>query len=177
VTTPAPQSTDRMIWPVLSALRVCVGVELARIGRPVCRFPLVWGADRPPADDCDCRCADGGQGTAWGRWVTAAQTPSPAARADCSGGSWGVQAEFGVYRCYPVLDDDLAAPAEAVVDLATRGLLDDLAALRRAIRCCAYLADHDIGWSFVAAAPLEPRGGCAGAVVQIRFDRTECRCP
>lgn len=181
MTAPAKPRVDPLIWPMLKRFRTTIAAQLLLANRPVCRFPLFWGADRPPADACTCKCADNGQGVGWGRWVMAAPAPDVAPRAAaipsaCSGGLWSVTLEFGVYRCYPALDENGKPPEEFEIDKATEGFHHDAAALRRGIRCNQWLIDKELNWAFVNEVPLTPSGGCAGVALQVRINQSECKC-
>jgi hypothetical protein len=181
MSAPVPPRRDPLIWPMLQRFRTSIAAQLILAERPVCKFPLHWGADRPPADLCDCTCADGGQGVGWGRWVQSGPAPDVGPRTaavptECSAGKWMVTLEFGVYRCYPVLDDAGNPPAELAIDRATQGFHDDAAALRRGVRCNQWLEEKDLTWQFVTQIPLTPAGGCAGVATQFRIHQAECKC-
>lgn len=181
MSAPAKPRVDPLIWPMLQRFRISVAAQLLLANRPVCKFPLYWGADRPPADQCTCKCADGGQGVGWGRWVQSTPAPDVGPRAaavpiECSGGKWAVTLEFGVYRCYPTLSDDGKPPEEIVIDRASQGFHDDAAALRRGVRCNQWLIEKELPWAFVGEFPLTPAGGCAGVALQFRINQAECKC-
>lgn len=174
---------DRLIYPVLARLRTCAATQLGLIRRPVCRFPLYAGDQAMPADDCDCTCDGGGQGTAWLRFVSATssttmvtgarrQIPSP-----CAQGEYAVTVQVGVWRCAPTIDDNGRPPTDDAYDQFTRGMSRDSSALIRTFQCCDALTSRDIEWSIESVRPLGPSGGCAGVAVQARMQLWSCDCP
>ncbi|MCF8610062.1 hypothetical protein L5G28_07785 [Gordonia sp. HY285] len=91
--------------------------------------------------------------------------------------SWDVEMVVGVARCYPT-EENNGAPALAAVDSASRDILDDAEAMRRAVRD-AFEDEEPLvsGWQ-----PVPPRGGVHGSklTVSVRVgmgDYTEPRSP
>lgn len=166
---------DRLSWPLLNALCTCTARQLGIIGRPVCEFPIVFGASPPPADNCSCTCDHGGQGTAWARLVSEDAAPTgPVGACDTP---WNVTIETGVYRCWPTLDQRRQPPTSDDYTKATAGLVDDAAALRRGLSCCTWIAEKDIPWSRAQITPLGPSGGCVGVTLTATIVMTGDCCP
>lgn len=172
----------RVIAPILNALRNCAAAQLALIGRPPCDFVLNYAAHLPPADECDCECADGGQGAAWVRWVQssgvagAQQRPLPS---DCAGGQLAITVEVGVYRCAPTIDPNTRPTAigSSGWDDWGVGMLDDAEALQRAFVCCDWLSRKGLQWRITSVQPQGPAGGCAGVYVRAEITTGMCGCP
>lgn len=179
---------DKLLWPLLRALRSCAATQFGLIGRPVCYFPIVIGATAPPADHCDCTCRPTGspvqgQGQAWIRSVGSRTVPRTASNgrqlpADvCGGLSWSLAVEIGVYRCWPGLDQHRNPPSDEAYDRASLGMTRDQAALRRAVACCTTLSRHSVPWNIDQAGPMTPSGGCVGVYQTATFTRDDCTCP
>lgn len=186
--------TDRLVWPLLTTLRSCAARQLGIVQRPVCNFPIVTGAQPPPADRCDCTCnppSGGdvpGQGEAWIRHVLTRSVPKTATsgrqlpQTGCGGLSWNITVEIGVYRCWPTPTrgvNGLIPPTDADYDAASRGLSLDAAALRRAVTCCPKLnrQGKEIPYGVDQSAPMTPSGGCIGLLQTATFTRDDCSCP
>lgn len=178
---------DKMAWPVLDAWRTSAATQLGLIGRPVVEFGIVAGAAHPPADRCSCTGPGGAQGVGWVRiidqhlseYVSLRDGP-PIDNQPCNHDVWIVDAEVGVYRCWPGLTGSgtkAQLPSADTVTTAARGIVDDLAALRRSLLCNEYLRQEDIGWYNARATTLGPTGNCIGAVISASFSLMEPGCP
>ncbi len=170
---------DRLILPTMDALRGCAARQFGACGRPVCRFSRYYADHAAVAVDCDCECTQVGQhasGSAWVRWVQA-QGSGVSKPAPCAGGSFTAVIELGVHRCAPVMDDARQPIADETWERFTAGMMDDVAALRRAPMCCAFLGDNDLKWQLQQVQPSGPTGGCASAVATISVEFVDCGCP
>lgn len=181
MTAPTP-NRDFLVAPMLDALRTCTARQLGHVDRPVCRFPLFFGATPFAAAECDCTCDGGGQGSAWIRLASLTPVATSSSRNQlvvepCSHGNYQVAVEIGVWRKAVLLDDDGGTAPDSVYDAHTRGLLDDTAALRRALQCCDWLQRRELPWSIDSISPIGPEGGCVGVALTARITNQSCACP
>lgn len=185
---PAPEPVPpngRVISPSLTALRQCMVLQLLEINRPVCFLPIYWGDSPISSQRCQCECPDGGQGEGWIRLVRVDQVALPGATGrnrsgylpeNCAESALDVVIEMGVWRCAPALD--VEPPADGVYDENTFGMIDDMAALQRAWRCCDWFDKRGIRRQFNQSIPLGPQGGCVGVSVMGRAQLSNCvPCP
>jgi len=190
--TPTP---NRLLFPVLNALRECLRSQLVNVGNPVCHLPVIWGEAPLPAQRCDCDCGSGRNGEGWVRVTRVEQTPRLPGRGSgrrntggsrywpdvCSGGVrvWDTQIEMGVWRCAPTLDDVTGAPpSDEEHDAHTQLTLNDLAALARTWACCTWLQDREYPHQVETITPSGPSGGCSGVIAAGRVEIEECYpCP
>lgn len=178
---------DKLAWPLLEGLRTSAATQLGLVGRPVVEFPIVAGATHPPADRCTCTGPDGAQGVGWVRmidqhlseYVSLREGP-PIDNQTCNHDVWIIDAEVGVYRCWPSptgSGSKVQLPSADAVTAAAQGIVDDVAALRRTMLCSEYLTTNDIGWYNTRITTLGPSGGCIGVVVSASFTVLESGCP
>ncbi|QWY84712.1 hypothetical protein SEA_YUNGMONEY_26 [Gordonia phage YungMoney] len=74
---------------------------------------------------------------------------------------------MGVYRCFPV-DPKLGAPPSALLDSASRDILDDFEAMRRAaLRAWADEDDWDLEPVLGGWRPVTPQGGGHGSTMDV----------
>lgn len=190
MTAPVPEllpPNGRVITPSLTALRQCAVLQLLEIGRPVCFFPIYWGDSPIAPQRCTCECDNGGQGEGWIRLVrvdnvtTAAPPGRSSSRTNylpekCAETALDTVIEMGVWRC--AANIEATQPADGVFDDHTSGMVDDMAALQRAWRCCEWFADRNIKRQFTQSIPLGPAGGCVGVSVTGRALLSNCvPCP
>lgn len=166
---------DTTALPLARALLNCLCAELGEaVGGPVCTCCLAPGPE--PMECCDCA---EGEGNAWVRVVrvfpTAARFPIPAADPNrCVTGLYAVELELGVYRCVSVIDDDGVPPSCEQRTADTEKVLDDAAAMRRAVVCCFVARGRQaiVGeWR-----GRGPDGGCAGGAMTVLVEAGDC-CP
>lgn len=166
--TDVPYKEDRFIWPVLQDLANCLCLELAASDLPeLCFCGLQAGST---ATD---EMGDGSMGQAWVRVVRiypsasfpapVSNTASAASARSCDVGL-AAEVEVGVMRCAPPPSDDgTVPPTEDEWWEATRLQMADMAAMHRAIRCCASKSDHvELG----TYTPSGPAGGVVGGTWQ-----------
>ncbi|MEV6399983.1 hypothetical protein AB0M39_35215 [Streptomyces sp. NPDC051907] len=167
---PAPEAADPQLGPLLQSFVACVAAELAAAGRPPCAACLVWGNSYPPADFCDCDCANG-HGQAWVRLVRLdpAATGNRIAMKKCQPVRVRAWVEAGVYRCVPTVGPDgSSAPTCEQRSAAAWGFLADARALRTAFACCEALGDRPK--ELMSEDPIGSLGGCAGVALQFTVD-------
>ena len=163
---------DKMILPALHALKLCAVAQMVAAERPVCSAFLYFSDHYPPAIGCDCTCDHGGQGTLWVRLVQGSGVATDRALPlDCAGGRFEFTVEVGVWRCAPV-SENATAPVDPGATWPD-GMMHDLAALRRAVLCCDWLAERDVVPFITTMQPVGPSGGCVAAVVRAELHGTE----
>ncbi|MGW4123637.1 hypothetical protein [Nocardia sp. NPDC004711] len=120
--------------------------------------------------------SDDGEGMAWTRVVSITPVlhfPTPVAHPVPAGNVAQLAAviELGVDRCYWTTEDN-SMPEIAILDSMARDVLDDAAAMLRAVQCCGLGADTVLGpW-----VPRGPQGGIHGGTmtVTVRVDTCDC---
>lgn len=163
---------DKWLVPTLRALLECACNELADTpGGPVGRRSLLH-SNVPVTDGCDCGCDASNAGLACdcpdgARGRVYVRVPRGQARADlladanvCLPDGWNMTAYIGVSRCVPNCRAEGATDGEED-HMAFLGL-NDLLALRRAVRCCGTKVPAQVGvqaWDWTA---LGPEGCCYG---------------
>lgn len=174
--------SDPVVMPLARELLDCYEVEIAKVLEPPTYVGLRPGTvvDHLMSTNHDECC----QGLAWvrpaGFFPTSGTFPTqdavpigdpPGARA------WSVTLELGSVRCAPTPDEH-TIPTVAEWDAVVQAVMDDAAAMRRAI-CC-----------FIAAAPgrkkrvlpglwqpVSVQGGCVGGVLPVTVQGPACDCP
>ncbi|MBP2703524.1 hypothetical protein JOL79_06890 [Microbispora sp. RL4-1S] len=171
---------DVTALPLAEALLACLCAELDdTVAGPVCVCCLAPGPE--PADCCTC---PGGEGRAWVRvtriFPTSARFPLPAVDPGrcATDGSYAVELELGVYRCVATIDDDGTPPSCDQRTADAVKLLDDAAAMRRAVSCCFPRTELGRGRAVVVGEwrPIAPEGGCAGGALLVTVESGDC-CP
>lgn len=167
---------DTMIAPVMATLLECYTTEIERVPDP----PELKGL-RPgqqielllsTLDDECCR------GLAWVRlanFYPSRNFPNPDVDyTSCSPTQWAIVLELGAARCAPTPSAEaMASPQEW--DEVTIAVLDDAAAIRRAL-CCFTALDVDRMYKFDLWQPLATEGGCTGGTMQITVAALACDC-
>lgn len=157
---------DTGIYPLMVRLSACLEKEIADSGLPALGFNgLVVGAD--PSLDCgqDEEC-----GTAWVRLVTSypsADFPTPDASDRNCNSPIAYDIELGLIRCASPFSDERGN--QVTVDQAlgqARLHLADMAAMRRAIKCCLTQTPgfEDVEAIVGTFTPTPNQGGCVGGV-------------
>lgn len=173
---------DPLVMPTARELLECFAQELEKVTSPPKYVQLRAGSVvdyllSTSADEC---C----EGLAWVRPAAffpssnqatfPTQDAAPPARGDITG--WAVTLEMGVVRCMPTPDQHSIVSPEQW-DAVTQAVMDDAAAMRRAI-CC--WIDAKPGRSKIVLpgtwSPLDIEGGCVGGVLPVTFRRPACDC-
>lgn len=158
---------DTIAMPLLEQLLDCLCQQLAlTTAGPVCACCITTG---PPVIDC-CACAGAGtEGQAWVRVVRIYPSAPrfPAQQVDvqrCPVTGLAVEIELGAARCSRTITED-GSPADCDAQLADAEIvLDDAAAMRRALGCC-FAGDKILvinQWQSYG-----PEGGCVGGFMAV----------
>lgn len=91
--------------------------------------------------------------------------------------AWAVTLEMGAVRCAPT-PDETSIPTVAEWDAVVQAMMDDGAAMRRAI--CCYIALDPVRRSRQVIPgvwqPLDVEGGCVGGVLTVTIQGPACDC-
>ncbi|MER6828897.1 hypothetical protein ABT352_23150 [Streptosporangium sp. NPDC000563] len=176
-------NVDQVAFGLAEELLGCFCEALAAsVGGAACRCSILPGA-QVAADLC-CDCGDG-NGQAWVRvaemWPTTAAWPQRVAQVErCPLNLWAVELEVGAYRCAAKVDNRGRFPSADRMTRDAEVILDDAAAMRRAVTCC--FRDSEEGRRSArkllvgAWRPLGPDGGCVGGQMSVTVSAYDC-CP
>jgi hypothetical protein len=171
--------SDPLVMPLARELLACYDFELMKVDNPPVYVQLRAGnvvAHLLSTGQDEC-C----EGLAWVRPATfipssgafPVQDPQP-----LKGGvrAWAVTLELGAIRCAPVGDEN-NLPTAADWDAVTQDVMDDAAAMRRAL-CCFIDADPRRNGRVLAGAwqPIDIQGGCVGGIMPITIQGPACDC-
>jgi hypothetical protein len=178
---------DPVVMPLARQLLACLDVEIQKVLNPPAHVQLRIGTVVDhlislAGDEC---C----EGLAWVRpagfypmgAVFPDQLPSPLKGNTTGANAWVVQLEMGAIRCFPTPEpDDLITGAQW--DAVTQAVMDDAAAMRRAL-CCIIAelneARPGLGSLRVLAGiwqPISNEGGCTGGILPITIQGPACDC-
>jgi hypothetical protein len=170
---------DLMVMPLAQELLVCLDQEIAKVLSPPTYVQLRTGdvvAHLMSMSQDEC-C----EGLAWVRPVTffpssvafPSQDEAPIPRGTAS---WGVTLEMGVIRCAPSTSVESLPTAEEW-EAVTQAVLDDGAAMRRAI-CCFIEGEPGRAKIVIPGAwqPLAIEGGCVGGILPVTIRAKACDC-
>ena len=90
---------------------------------------------------------------------------------------WAIDLEMGVARCSPT-PDPTSIPSNAEWEAVVRNVMDDAAAMRRAI-CCFIALDPVNRKKMVLPRdwqPIDTQGGCAGGTMLVTVPGPACDC-
>lgn len=167
---------DPMVAPLAVDVLACLTTELAQVADPPQTTMLRPGSGiellmSTTTDEC---CT----GLGWVRVMTvypSAQFPEP------DGGysveepvQWAVVLELGAARCAP-RPGPAVIPSADVWNTVTASVLDDAAAIRRAI-CCWAAANADQMYVAGPWIPLTTEGGCVGGAHTLTIAVPACDC-
>lgn len=186
---PAQVNLDASVFEGAVRLLACLEQQLAgTVGGPVCRACLYPGAT-VPMDACEASsdCSGvGGHGMAAVR-VASSQLIVAQVQQRCSFTSAQVSVvyEMTAYRCAHTVTRNGGVPVLPTCDeLAsdTAIVLDDAAAMRRALKCCFTVPPSAGGCppAITNVSPWTPRGpvsGCMGGQMQFTVTFNDCGCP
>lgn len=174
--------SDPLVMPMAREMLDCLQQEIAKVPNPPTYVQLRPGSvvdfllSSAGADEC---C----EGLAWVRpdvhYPSSGAEPFPAQdEAVPRGGvaAWAVTLELGAVRCAPTPDAS-EIPSGADWDATTQAVMDDAAALRRAI--CCYIEADPKRKNFVlpqAWQPLPVGGGCVGGLIPVIIRGPACDC-
>jgi hypothetical protein len=90
--------------------------------------------------------------------------------------AWAITLELGAIRCAPTPDENRIPTADEW-DFTTQAVMDDAAALRRAI-CCFIDADRSRTGRVLPGIwqPLSVEGGCVGGILPVTIMGPACDC-
>lgn len=170
---------DPMVMPLARELLACFDQELMKV-----EFPPLYVQLRPGnvvdhllsthEDEC---C----QGLAWVRpsaffpssGAFPVQDPAPQPKGVSA---WSITLELGAVRCAPTGDENRIPTAEEW-DETTQAVMDDAAAMRRAI-CCFTEAKTNRVRNVLPGIwqPLSIQGGCVGGILPVTLRGPACDC-
>lgn len=170
---------DPMVMPLARELLECLEQEIAKVSSPPAYVQLRTGAvvDHLLSSNEDECCS----GLAWVRPATffpssdvfPAQDDTPTPKGITG---WGVQLELGAIRCAPVGDEN-SIPTAADWDAVTQAVMDDAAAMRRAV--CCFVEQVERRAKIVVVQPWLPvaiEGGCTGGAMSLTIRAPACDC-
>jgi hypothetical protein len=171
---------DPVVMPLAYELLECLEQELAKVTSPPARIGLRPGTVvdfllSTTEDEC---C----EGLGWVRpalfYPSADRFPLQAEEPQIPYvGSWAITLEMGVARCAPT-PPETSIPSVAEWNAVVQAVMDDAAAMRRAI-CCFIDADPVNRKRNVLPGqwqPLEVEGGCVGGTLQVIVRGPACDC-
>lgn len=170
---------DPMVMPRAREMLECLGQEIAKVLNPPLYVQLRPGnvVDHllSTAEDECC------QGLAWvrpaGFFPSSAVFPTQDASPQPKGVSaWAITLELGAVRCAPTPDQNSIPTAEEW-DTTTQAVMDDAAAMRRAI-CCFIDAVPNRAKNVIPGQwqPLSIQGGCVGGIIPVTLRGPACDC-
>lgn len=171
---------DQVVMPLAEELLACFEQELAKV-----TFPPASVGFRPGAvtdlllSDNQNECCDG---LAWVRIASfyPSGTRFPLQDEDpisTTPTAWGITLEMGVARCSPTPPPTMI-PTNAEWESVVRNVMDDAAAMRRAL-CCFIQLDSTRRKGYVLPGdwqPIETSGGCAGGTMLVTVRGPACDC-
>jgi hypothetical protein len=172
--------SDKVVMPLAREMLACLDQEIAKVENPPMYVGLRSGnvvAHLMSTTEDEC-CS----GLAWVRparfYPTGAGAFPAQDEAPIKGGTraWGVTLELGVVRCAPTPDAD-QIPTTEEWDAVTQAVMDDGAAMRRAV--CCFIDAKDGRSSRVLVGewlPLDIEGGCVGGFMQVTVMGPACDC-
>jgi len=169
--------SDPLVMPIARQALACYDLELMKVENPPAFVQLRPGgivAHLISLNDDEC-C----QGLGWVRPVTffpssgsfPGQDSSPQPKGPSA---WSVTLELGAVRCAPTPEAN-RIPTGDEWDDTTQAVMDDAAAMRRAICCLQdlYGARRVLAGSW---QPLDIQGGCVGGVIPVTILGPACDC-
>lgn len=170
---------DPLVMPLVYELLACLDQEMAKTADPPAYVQMRPGnvvAHLLSTYQDEC-C----QGLAWVR--PASFFPSSGTfpiqdTAPLKGGTraWAVTLEMGAIRCAPTGDED-TLPTGTEWEDAVQAVMDDAAAMRRAI-CCFIDMDPRRSGRVIPGTwqPVDVQGGCVGGILPVTIQGPACDC-
>lgn len=171
--------SDPLVMPLADEMLECLAQELAKVTSPPANVQLRAGnvvAHLMSTSEDEC-C----QGLGWVRPVTFFPSSGVFPTQDAApikGGTraWAVTLELGAVRCAPTPDAD-RIPTGAEWDATVNAVMDDAAAMRRAICCFTDAVPNRSGRVLPGAwQPLDVQGGCVGGIITVTILGPSCDC-
>lgn len=173
--------TDPMVLPLAYELLGCLEQEVDKVTNPPFYRGLRPGqvVDHLMSSNGQDECC---QGLAWVRPVLFVPSSATFPQQDeqpVPGGtrSWAITLEMGVSRCAPT-PNETSIPSSAEWNTVVETIMDDAAAMRRAI-CCFIDLDPVKRKKFTLPLqwqPLDVEGGCVGGTLQVVVRGPACDC-
>lgn len=171
--------SDPVVMPLAIEMLECLDQEIAKVSSPPLHVHLRPGTEiaayiSENRDEC---C----EGLAWvrvaGFFPSSSTFPLQDDVALPKGtSSWAITLEIGAMRCAPTPDANVIPSAEDWLEI-TQQVMDDAAALRRAICCFIAGAPGRAKVSVPGAwQPLSVEGGCVGGLMTITVRGPACDC-
>lgn len=171
---------DPVVMPLAYELLACLEDEIARVANPPKYVGLRPGqvVDHLLSTTSDECC----EGLAWvrpalfvpssGKFPIQDEEPVP-------GGTraWAITFELGAVRCAPT-PSETTIPSVAEWNAVVQAVMDDAAAMRRAI-CCFIAANPVARTKYTLPLewqPLDTEGGCVGGTLQVVVKGPACDC-
>jgi hypothetical protein len=170
---------DPLVMPLAQELLACLDQELAKVASPPAYVQLRPGnvvAHLLSTYEDEC-C----EGLAWVRpsafFPSSATFPVQDAQ-PVKGGTraWAVTLELGAVRCAPVGDEN-AIPTGDQWEATVQAVMDDAAAMRRAI-CCFIDANPRRSGRVLTGVwqPIDVQGACVGGILPVTIQGPACDC-
>lgn len=170
---------DPLVMPLAQELLACLDQEMAKVASPPTYVQLRAGnvvAHLLSTYEDEC-C----QGLAWVRpsafFPSSATFPVQDAQ-PVKGGTraWAVTLELGAVRCAPTGDEN-AIPTAEDWEATVQAVMDDAAAMRRAI-CCFIDARAGRSGRVLPGIwqPIDIQGGCVGGIILLTVQGPACDC-
>lgn len=170
---------DPLVMPLARELLACLDLEISKVDSPPLYVQLRTGdvVDHLISTGEDECCS----GLAWVRpaafypssdtFPGQDEAPNPKGTL-----AWAVQLELGAIRCAPTPGPN-RIPTGAEWDAVTQAVMDDAAAMRRAI-CCFMDAGRNRAKNMLPGlwSPLSVQGGCVGGVMTVTLRGPACDC-
>lgn len=170
--------SDTLVTPIASELVVCLSTQMASLAVPPASTCLRWG-DRVTLftsttyDEC---CA----GLAWVRFIrmypaSVAEFPTAQTTSSkCGTVRWAVEFELGSARCAPVSGAETVPTCDDWINASVM-MMDDMAAMRRAV-CCFRALDSTVSVVDGEVAAGTTEGGCVSAMMRVIVSARPCDC-
>jgi hypothetical protein len=171
--------SDPLVMPFAREMLACLEQEVAKVESPPAYVQLRPGnvVDHLLSTFQDECC----EGLAWvrpaGFFPSSAVFPNQDEEPLPKGVlAWAVTLELGAVRCAPTPDEN-AIPTAAEWDATTQAVMDDAAAMRRAL-CCFIDAEPGRAKRVLIGQwePLSVQGGCVGGIIPVTVRGPACDC-
>lgn len=170
---------DPLVMPLAREMLACLDQEMAKVASPPTYVQLRPGnvvAHLLSVNEDEC-C----EGLAWvrpGPFFPSSTTFPVQDSTPIRGGqrAWAVTLELGAVRCAPTGDEN-AIPTGEEWDATVQAVMDDAAAMRRAI-CCFIDARPGRSARVLPGIwqPIEVQGGCVGGLIPVTVQGPVCDC-